>query len=96
MPELDEFKVFKHFFINSRTFKALNFCYQTQAHLSTFKFCTNPVYKPIPLLSGLQIIILFEKRSGQTFYEFLSGNFNRTSFVVGLNLAVGASSMSHH
>ena len=39
----DEFKDFQALFINSRTFKALNFCFQTQVHLRTFKFCTNPV-----------------------------------------------------
>ena len=26
---------------NSRTFKALNFCFQIQGHSTTFKFCTN-------------------------------------------------------
>ena len=39
----DEFKVFKHFLIDSRTFKTKNFRFQTQGHLRTFKFCTNSV-----------------------------------------------------
>jgi hypothetical protein len=29
----------------SRTFKALNFCFQIHGHSRTFKFCTNPVNK---------------------------------------------------
>ena len=32
-PETNSSK-FKHFFINKRTFKALNFCFQIQGHLS--------------------------------------------------------------
>ena len=35
-------RTFKHFLIYSRIFKALNFCFQIQGHLRTFKFCTNP------------------------------------------------------
>ena len=31
-------RTFKYFFTNSRTFKALNFCFQIQGHSRTFKF----------------------------------------------------------
>ena len=38
----DELKGFQALFINSRTFKALNFCFQTQVHLKDIQVLYEP------------------------------------------------------
>ena len=56
-------RTFEHFFINSRTFKAFNFCFQIQGLSRIFKFCTNPVlnYTLLNQLLLLKIGVKIEK-----------------------------------
>jgi hypothetical protein len=53
-------RTFKLFFINSRTFKALNFCFQIQGPSRIFKFCTNPAFRSKQCIKlTLEISILY-------------------------------------
>ena len=47
--QFQKISTFKHFFINSKTFEALNFCFQIQGLSRIFKFCTNPGKRSILL-----------------------------------------------
>ena len=62
--EFEDFQALSIKFKISRDSKALNFSFQIQGHLRTFKFCTNP------------IIIVFNTSSKST----MSGLRNKVSF----------------